>query len=140
MFQTISNMWRVKDIRQRILFTLAIIIIFRIGAHIPVPMVNTDVLRFDSGGLLDFLNLFGGNALQNFSLFAMGIMPYITASIVVQLLQMDVVPKFAEWAKQGEAGRKKLATVTRYGTIILGFVQATSLSFGFNRLYPGLVN
>lgn len=117
MFQTISNMWRVKDIRQRILFTLAIIIIFRIGAHIPVPMVNTDVLRFDSGGLLDFLNLFGGNALQNFSLFAMGIMPYITASIVVQLLQMDVVPKFAEWAKQGEAGRKKLATVTRYGTI-----------------------
>ncbi|MCT4784068.1 MULTISPECIES: preprotein translocase subunit SecY [Exiguobacterium] len=140
MFQTISNMWRVKDIRQRILFTLAIIIIFRIGAHIPVPMVNTDVLRFDSGGLLDFLNLFGGNALQNFSLFAMGIMPYITASIVVQLLQMDVVPKFAEWAKQGEAGRKKLATVTRYGTIILGFIQATSLSFGFNRLYPGLVN
>ena len=140
MFQTISNMWRVKDIRQRILFTLAIIIIFRIGAHIPVPMVNTDVLRFDSGGLLDFVNLFGGNALQNFSLFAMGIMPYITASIVVQLLQMDVVPKFAEWAKQGEAGRKKLATVTRYGTIILGFVQATSLSFGFNRLYPGLVN
>ncbi|UKS56208.1 preprotein translocase subunit SecY [Exiguobacterium acetylicum] len=140
MFQAISNMWRVADIRRRILFTLAMVIVFRIGAHIPVPMVNTEVFKIDQNGILGFLNSFGGNALQNFSLFAMGIMPYITASIVVQLLQMDVVPKFAEWAKQGEAGRKKLATVTRYGTIVLGLVQAFGIALGFNRIYPGLVD
>ncbi|WP_114572155.1 preprotein translocase subunit SecY [Exiguobacterium flavidum] len=140
MFRSISNMWRVADIRRRILFTLAMVIVFRLGAHIPVPMVNTEVFKIDENGILGFLNSFGGNALQNFSLFAMGIMPYITASIVVQLLQMDVVPKFAEWAKQGEAGRKKLATVTRYGTIVLGLVQAFGISLGFNRIYPGLVD
>ena len=71
-----------------------------------------------------FLNTFGGGALNNFSILAMGIMPYITASIIVQLLQMDVVPKFTEWSKQGEVGRRKLAQFTRYFTIVLGFIQA----------------
>src|SRR5699024_10427891 len=86
-----------------------------------------------------FLNTFGGGALQNFSIFAMGIMPYITASIIMQLLQMDVVPKFSEWKSQGEMGRKKLAQVTRYGTIVLAFVQAIAMSIGFNAMAGGLL-
>ena len=87
--------------------------------------------------LLDLLNVFGGGALANFSILAMGIMPYITASIIVQLLQMDVVPKFTEWAKQGDVGRRKLAQFTRYFTIVLAFIQAIAMSFGFNRMYGG---
>lgn len=140
MFQTISNIMRVGDLRRKIFFTLLMLIVFRIGAFIPVPGANAEVLQFqDQMNAFGFLNTFGGGALQNFSIFAMGIMPYITASIIVQLLQMDVVPKFAEWAKQGEAGRRKLAQFTRYGTIVLGFVQAIGMSVGFNQLVPGLI-
>ncbi len=109
MFQTISNFMRVRDIRNKIIFTLLMLIVFRIGTFIPVPNVDANVLKAtDEFNLVGFLNTFGGGALSNFSIFAMGIMPYITASIIVQLLQMDVVPKFAEWAKQGEVGRRNL--------------------------------
>lgn len=140
MFETLSNIMRVGDLRRKVIFTLLMLIVFRIGAFIPVPGANADVLQFqDQMNAFGFLNTFGGGALQNFSIFAMGIMPYITASIVVQLLQMDVVPKFAEWAKQGEAGRRKLAQVTRYGTIGLAFVQGIGMSVGFNRMVPGLI-
>ncbi|MFD1738303.1 preprotein translocase subunit SecY [Bacillus salitolerans] len=138
MFQTISNFMRVSDIRSKIIFTLLMLIVFRLGTFIPVPGVRTDVLKFqDELNVFGILNTFGGGALQNFSIFAMGIMPYITASIIVQLLQMDVVPKFAEWAKQGEVGRRKLAQFTRYGTIVLGFIQAIGMSIGFNNLFGG---
>jgi preprotein translocase subunit SecY len=130
----------VGDLRQKVIFTLLMLIVFRIGSFIPVPGANKDVLNFqDQANAFGFLNTFGGGALGNFSIFAMGIMPYITASIVVQLLQMDVVPKFAEWAKEGEAGRRKLAQFTRYGTIVLGFIQALGMSIGFNSLFPGLI-
>ncbi|ACA42038.1 Preprotein translocase subunit secY [Lysinibacillus sphaericus C3-41] len=129
---------RVRDIRNKIIFTLLMLIVFRIGTFIPVPNVDANVLKAtDEFNLVGFLNTFGGGALKNFSIFAMGIMPYITASIIVQLLQMDVVPKFAEWAKQGEVGRRKLAQFTRYFTIILAFIQSFAMSFGFNRMYGG---
>lgn len=138
MFQTISNFMRVRDIRNKILFTLAMLVIFRLGTFVPVPNVDAEVLRAsDELGIIGFLNIFGGGALINFSILAMGIMPYITASIIVQLLQMDVVPKFTEWAKQGEVGRRKLAQFTRYFTIVLAFVQAIAMSYGFNRMYGG---
>lgn len=138
MFQMISNFMRVRDIRNKIIFTLLMLIIFRIGTFIPVPNVDSSVLQAtDEFNLVGFLNTFGGGALANFSIFAMGIMPYITASIIVQLLQMDVVPKFAEWAKQGEVGRRKLAQFTRYFTIVLGFIQSFAMSFGFNQMYGG---
>ncbi|MFF5996292.1 preprotein translocase subunit SecY [Lysinibacillus sp. KU-BSD001] len=138
MFQTISNFMRVRDIRNKIIFTLLMLIVFRIGTFIPVPNVDANVLKAtDEFNLVGFLNTFGGGALSNFSIFAMGIMPYITASIIVQLLQMDVVPKFAEWAKQGEVGRRKLAQFTRYFTIVLGFIQSFAMSFGFNQFYGG---
>lgn len=138
MFQTISNFMRVRDIRNKIIFTLLMLIVFRIGTFIPVPNVDAQVLKAaDEFNIIGFLNTFGGGALANFSIFAMGIMPYITASIIVQLLQMDVVPKFAEWAKQGEVGRRKLAQFTRYFTIVLALIQSFAMSFGFNQMYGG---
>ncbi|CQR48503.1 Protein translocase subunit SecY [Paraliobacillus sp. PM-2] len=139
MFRTISNFVRVKDIRSKIVFTLLMLIVFRLGTFIPVPFSNRDVIEFmdDQQSVFGFLNTFGGGALKNFSIFAMGIMPYITASIIMQLLQMDVVPKFTEWKKQGEVGRRKLAQFTRYATIILAFIQAIAMSIGFNAMAGG---
>ncbi|GEN56911.1 protein translocase subunit SecY [Halolactibacillus alkaliphilus] len=139
MFQTISNFFRVKDIRDKILFTLLMLVVFRLGTFIPVPFTDRTAIGFmnDQQNVFGFLNTFGGGALQNFSILAMGIMPYITASIIMQLLQMDVVPKFAEWKKQGEVGRRKLAQVTRYATIVLAFIQAIAMSVGFNAMAGG---
>ncbi|NBJ70529.1 MULTISPECIES: preprotein translocase subunit SecY [Clostridia] len=140
MFRTISNFMRVGDIRRKIIFTLLMLVVFRLGTFIPVPFTDKQAIDFmNSQNVFGFLNTFGGGALQNFSIFAMGIMPYITASIIMQLLQMDVVPKFAEWKKQGDAGRKKLAQVTRYGTIVLAFIQAIAMSIGFNAMANGLL-
>ncbi|MGG1656446.1 preprotein translocase subunit SecY [Geobacillus thermopakistaniensis] len=140
MFRTISNFMRVSDIRNKIIFTLLMLIVFRIGTFIPVPGVNADVLKLqDELNAFGILNIFGGGALRNFSIFAMGVMPYITASIIVQLLQMDVVPKFTEWSKQGEVGRRKLAQFTRYFTVVLGFIQAIGMSYGFNNLAGGML-
>ncbi|CAG7656647.1 preprotein translocase subunit SecY [Paenibacillus allorhizosphaerae] len=144
MFRTISNIMKVADLRKRILFTLLVLIVYRIGAFIPVPNINTEILKLqdqaNSSDVFGLLNTFSGGALFQFSIFAMGIMPYITASIIVQLLSMDVIPRFTQWAKEGEVGRKKLGQITRYGTIVLGIIQAFGLSIGFNRLYAGLVN
>jgi len=140
MFRSISNLMRVGDIRRKIIFTLLMLIIFRLGTFIPVPYTNKEAIDFmNQQNVFGFLNTFGGGALKNFSIFAMGIMPYITASIIMQLLQMDVVPKFTEWKKQGEMGRKKIAQVTRYGTIILAFVQAIAMSIGFNAMAGGML-
>src|SRR3954453_15839096 len=140
MFEMISNFWRVGEIRRKILFTLLMLIVFRLGSFIPVPNVNAEILAAqDKLSVFGVLNTFGGGALKNFSIFAMGIMPYITASIIIQLLQMDVVPKFTEWSKQGESGRRKLAQFTRYSTIILGFIQALGMSYGFNNMAGGLL-
>jgi preprotein translocase subunit SecY len=139
MFKTIANIMKVEDLRKKIIFTLLVLIVYRIGAFIPVPNIDTEFLKaYDQSQTSDvfgLLNTFTGGALFSFSIFAMGIMPYITASIIVQLLTMDVIPKFAEWAKEGEAGKRKLAQITRYGTIGLGVIQAYGLSIGFNRLY-----
>jgi preprotein translocase subunit SecY len=139
MFKTLSNIMKVQDLRKRIIFTLLVLIVYRIGSFIPVPNIDKEILQSidqsQQGGVFGLLNTFSGGALFQFSIFALGVMPYITASIIVQLLSMDVVPRFAQWAKEGEAGRKKLQQVTRYGTIVLGLIQAFSLAFGFNRLY-----
>ncbi len=140
MFSTISNIFRVSDLRKKIVFTLLMLVVFRLGSFIPVPSIDSSVLaNLTERDLFGFLNTFSGGALERFSIFAMGIMPYITASIIVQLLTMDVIPKFAEWAKQGEQGRRKLAQVTRYSTVVLGFIQAFGLSIGFNNMFSGLV-
>jgi preprotein translocase subunit SecY len=138
MFTTVSNIWKVEDLRKKVLFTLFILLIYRIGSFIPVPNINKDVLNManqQGTDLFGLLNTFSGGALFHFSIFALGIMPYITSSIIVQLLSMDVIPKFAEWAKEGENGKRKLAQVTRYGTVILGLIQAFATAIGFNRMY-----
>ncbi|MFD0898296.1 preprotein translocase subunit SecY [Loigolactobacillus binensis] len=135
MLSTIKNAWRVKDIRNRILFTLGILLIFRLGTYITVPGVDAKALTsIASSGLVSMLNMFGGGGLTNYSIFAMGVSPYITAQIVIQLLQMDIVPKFVEWSKQGEVGRRKLNQVTRYLTIVLAFLQSIGITAGFNAL------
>jgi len=138
LFTTVSNIWKVTELRTKILFTLFVLLIYRIGAFIPVPGVDTELLKqAGSTGedLFGLLNTFSGGALFNFSILAIGITPYITASIIVQLLSMDVIPRFAEWAKQGEDGKRKLAQITRYGTVILGLVQGLATAIGFNRIY-----
>jgi preprotein translocase subunit SecY len=142
MFKTISNIMKVDDLRRRILFTLIVLIVYRIGSFIPVPNIDTDVLKVtdqQNADVFGLMNIFSGGALFKFSIFAMGIMPYITSSIIVQLLSMDVIPTFAQWAKEGETGRKKLAQITRYGTVILGMIQAFATSIGFNNIHHGLV-
>jgi len=137
-FKTLSNIWKVEDLRKRVLFTLFVLLIYRIGSFIPVPNIDKSVfeaMNEQSTNIFGLLNTFSGGALFQFSIFALGIMPYITASIIVQLLSMDVIPKFAEWAKEGENGKRKLAQITRYGTIVLGLIQAYATAIGFNRQY-----
>ena len=114
--------------------------VFRAGIHIPVPGVDASVIEslFTSGNLFGLLDLFAGGALSKFSIFAMSITPYINASIIMQLLQA-VVPQFEAWSKDGEDGRKKIAKVTRYGTVVLGFVQAAGMAFAL-RANNALVN
>lgn len=113
-----------KDIRERIFFTLGIILIFRIGAYITVPGVNVVANEMNTDNVLALMNLMGGGALQQFSLFALGVSPYITSSIIIQLLSMDVLPALTELSKQGQTGRKKIEMATRYLTLVLGAVQA----------------
>ncbi|RIN32729.1 preprotein translocase subunit SecY [Staphylococcus succinus] len=139
MVETLVNFFKTKEVRNKIFFTLAMLVIFKIGTYIPAPGVNPAAFDSQQGsqGVTDLLNTFGGGALKNFSIFAMGIMPYITASIVMQLLQMDIIPKFTEWAKQGDAGRKKLNNVTRYFAIILAFIQSIGMAFQFNNYLKG---
>lgn len=120
--------FRNKDIRDRILFTLGIVLIFRIGASISVPGVTISNEAMDTNNVLALMNLMGGGALQNFSLFALGVSPYITSSIIIQLLSMDVLPVFTELSKQGQTGRKKIEMATRYLTLVLGAVQAYGIT------------
>ncbi|KRM19761.1 preprotein translocase subunit SecY [Ligilactobacillus hayakitensis DSM 18933 = JCM 14209] len=135
MLKTMKNAFAVKEIRKKILFTLGVLIVFRLGTYITVPGINAKALQsIASSGLINILNTFSGGGLTNYSLFAMGVSPYITAQIVVQLLQMDIVPRFVEWSKQGEVGRRKLNQVTRYLTIILAFIQSVAITAGFNAL------
>ena len=128
----------IAELRGKILFTLFIIVIYRLGAHIPVPGTDFEVLReLDSdaarnSGTVQFINLFSGGALTRFSLFALGILPYITASIIIQLLGV-VIPKLDEWRKEGASGQKKLTQTTRYVALILATIQAAGLAFTINR-------
>jgi len=134
-FKLLKEALKVKQVRSKILFTIFIVLVFRIGTSITVPWVNANSLNALSGlSFLNMLSLVSGNAMKNFSVFALGVSPYITASIVVQLLQMDLLPKFVEWGKQGEVGRRKLNQATRYIALVLAFVQSIGITAGFNAL------
>lgn len=137
----IVKIYNNKDLRERILFLMFCLMIYKVGTHITVPWVNTEVLKGigQGQGALSLVNSLNGGALASFSIFAVGIMPYITASIVIQLLQMDVVPTLTEWRNQGAVGKQKLKRLTFISTVIIAIIQSLGMSFGFNKIYPGLI-
>ena len=135
MLKTISQAWKVAEIRSKMIFTLLMLVVFRIGSNIPVPNINRAVLSemfTGEAGLFDLFDLFSGGAFSNFTIFALSITPYITASIIVQLLTM-AFPYFQRLAQEGTEGRKKMAQITRYLTVVLGLIQATGLTIGLFR-------
>lgn len=143
MLSALSNILKITELRQKVVFTLAMFLVFRAGTHIPVPGVDVSVIEqmFTSGNLFGLLDLFSGGALSKFSIFAMSITPYINASIIMQLITV-VVPTFEQWSKEGEEGRKKLTQITRYGTVLLGFIQAIGMAIGLKAaiINPGIAS
>jgi len=132
---------RYGDLKRRLLFLLGALVVYRIGAHIPVPGIDpavlADLFKGEQGGLLGMFNMFSGGALRRFTIFALGIMPYISASIIMQLMSA-VSPKLEALKKEGEAGRRKITQYTRYGTVFLSLFQATGISIALES-QPGLV-
>ncbi|MEF9989790.1 MAG: preprotein translocase subunit SecY [Christensenellaceae bacterium] len=128
MFKTIANAWKIPEIRQKILFTLLMLLIYRIGAFIPVPGVNVEHIANIVGqyDVLGFLNLMSGDSLSRMTIFALGIVPYINASIIMNLLTV-AIPKLERMAKEGDDGRKKIASITRYLGVTLGLIQAIGI-------------
>lgn len=131
MGSALANIFKITELRRKILFTLAMFVIFRLGTHIPVPGVNAAMIErlFNNGNLFGLLDLFSGGALSKFSVFAMSITPYINASIILQLLKV-VIPTLDEWSKEGEEGFKKTNKVTRYCTVGLAVIQALGMAYG----------
>jgi preprotein translocase subunit SecY len=134
MLEAIKNAFRLPDLKRRILFTLFIVFVYRIGSHIPTPGIPIGAVKqlFQQGGVFGFLDLFAGGALSQFAVFALGIMPYITASIVMQLLTL-VIPALEEWSKEGVVGQRKIAQWTRYLTLFIATVNAISMTFFIRR-------
>jgi preprotein translocase subunit SecY len=140
MFEKLANIFRVPDLRKRVLFTLAMLAVYRLGSHIPTPGINSDALKaaFESqkGGLLGFYDLFSGGNLRRLTVFALGIMPYITSSIILQLLTVVWEP-LARMQKEGDLGRRKITQWTRYLTLVLSLLQ--SMGIGFTLQSQGFV-
>ena len=135
MFNTLRNAWKVPDIRKKILYTLMMLLVYRIGAHVPVPGMDIVALgeAISKGNMLaGFMDLFAGGALSNFSLFALGITPYITASIIMNLLTM-ALPPLERLSKEGPEGRKKIASITRYAAVVLGLIQAVAVLLSYKQ-------
>lgn len=141
MFSSIKAIVTNKDIRRRILFTLFAFLVYRLGSAITVPDVNTaDLISgMSDNSLFAMMNLLGGGGFEQFSVFALGVTPYITASIILQLLSMDVIPSLTELSKSGAQGRKKIDKYTRYLAVVFAFVQSFSLVYGFSKTYSTLI-
>lgn len=141
MFQTLRNAWKIPDLRKKILFSLFIILIFRIGSAISVPFVEMETIRdavsSNTGGFMDYLTLMSGGGFSNASIFALSITPYINASIIIQLLTV-AIPPLERMAKDGEAGRKKLGQITRYVTVALGLMLGVAYYFMVRNKYHAL--
>ncbi|QXM07330.1 preprotein translocase subunit SecY [Crassaminicella indica] len=136
MLSTLRNAWKIPDLRKRMLYTLMMMVVFRLGSCIPVPGINREILAqlFKQGenGIFGLFNLFSGGAFGKFTIFALSITPYITSSIIMQLLTI-AIPSLEALAREGEEGRKKIAQYTRYGTVVLALIQATGVSVGLFR-------
>ncbi|MCH7492469.1 preprotein translocase subunit SecY [Patescibacteria group bacterium] len=141
MLEKLSQIWKIKDLRNKILFIMAMLFIFRVAAHIPIPGVNIENLRnlFSSNQLLGLLNIFSGGGMENFSVVMLGIAPYITASIIFQLLTM-VIPKLEEMQKEGEAGRAKISQYTRYLTVPLAILSSYGMITFLRQSGQGIVD
>jgi preprotein translocase subunit SecY len=137
MLSTFQNAFKIEELRNRIIFTLLMLIVFRAGAHIPTPGVDSAALaaffRSQEGTILEFFDMFSGGALERLSVFALGIMPYISASIIIQLLTV-VFPYLERLSREGEAGRKKITMYTRYGTVVLSVVQSFGIAVGLQSM------
>src|SRR5919202_4303810 len=136
MFGSLKNMFKIPDLRNKIVFTLLVILLYRLGSNITVPGIDFNAVQdlqrqSERGGVLGFLNLFSGGALTQMAIFALGIMPYITSSIIMQLLAV-VIPKIEQWQQQGAIGQKKITQWTRYMTVGLVILQATGITYQFN--------
>ncbi|MHB1127431.1 MAG: preprotein translocase subunit SecY [Bacillota bacterium] len=133
MLGILFSAWKVPELRKKIVFTMLMFLVYRLGAHIPIPGINTLELEklMQSGTILGFFDLLSGGAFSSFTVFAMGIMPYITASIIMQLLTI-VIPYLEKLSKEGDEGRKKIVQITRYGTVVLAFIQAFMTSVLFS--------
>ncbi|MFP4163540.1 MAG: preprotein translocase subunit SecY [Chitinispirillaceae bacterium] len=140
MLETFQNIFRIPDLRKRIFFTLLVIFIYRIGGHVPTPGVNAEVLREffadNQGGLFGLYDMFVGGSFRRFTVFALGIMPYITSSIIIQLMG-TVFPYFHKLQREGAEGRKKITQYTRYGTVIIGLVQAVGIGIFISNVQQG---
>ncbi len=139
---TIKAVFKNKDVLRKILFTLGVFLVYRLAVFIHIPMINQAQIQeifAQPGGFLGIMDSFTGSALSNFSIIALGIGPYITASIVMQLLQMDIVPILKEWSEEGDTGKQKINQVTRYLAIGLAFVQALGMIFGFHLSSGGML-
>ena len=143
MLSALANIFKIPELRQKIIFTLVMFAVFRMGTHIPVPGVNPAAIEqlFNNGSLFGLLDLFSGGAFSKFSIFAMSITPYINAAIIMQLLTV-VIPTLEQWSKEGQEGHKKTTKVTRYLTVALAFFQAIGMSIGLKAaiLNPGVVS
>ncbi|MDN5361308.1 MAG: preprotein translocase subunit SecY [Moorella sp. (in: firmicutes)] len=145
MLETLASAWKLEDLRKKIFFTLIMFIVFRLGAHIPVPGINNAILKelIGTGTIFGFFDVISGGAFKKFTIFAMGIMPYINASIIMQLLTV-VIPALERLAKEDIEGRKKIVQYTRYGTVVLGLLQALGMGLYLARsnafLHPGVYN
>jgi len=143
MLSRLRNMFRVPDLRTKILFTLVIVGVYRLGAHVPVPYVDFAAIKdlqdsANNSGVVGFLDLFSGGAITNVAIFFLGIMPYITASIIMQLLGV-VIPKLEQWQQEGQTGQKKITQWTRYLTVALALVQSTGFVFALHQGQGGLL-
>jgi preprotein translocase subunit SecY len=136
-----GNLGKAKELRDRIIFTLVVLIIARLGTYIPMPGIDpaamARLISSQQGGLLDMFNMLSGGAVQRMAIFALGIMPYISSSIIMQLMQ-TVIPEFEALKKEGEVGRKQINQYTRYGTVLLAALQAVGIAFGLQQM-PGIV-
>ena len=143
MLSAFTNIFRIPELKSRVLFTFMMLLVYRVGCHIPTPGVNVSALQSvfgsQNGGILGFLNLFSGGALKQFSIFALGVMPYISMSIILQLLTA-VIPTLEKLSKEGDAGRRKITQYTRYGTVLLCLVQGTGSTYLLKSLGDTIVN
>ena len=137
MLNFFKNVFKKGELRRRIIFTLGMLFVFRLGAAITIPSINAGALTGNAtnSGILGIMNMLGGGMLERFSIFSLGVSPYITASIIIELLSMDVIPILAQWQKEGNTGKKKKDKVTRYVTLVLAAVQGGSLTYAFDKMY-----